>query len=75
MSGATGLMRTPIVGTQDYGTKPSMWPVTKPMPKRDGQYLVRDRLTEKQADTQIGRQPESQTASKKGRQTSRQTDS
>ncbi|GFS24807.1 indole-3-acetaldehyde oxidase-like, partial [Elysia marginata] len=40
LSGATGLLRTPIVGTQDFGTNPEMWPVSKPMPKRDAQYLT-----------------------------------
>ena len=78
MSGATGLMRTPIVGTQDYGTKPSMWPVTKPMPKRDGQYLVRDRLTEKtdrHANRQTARKPDSQQERQTNKQTDRQLES
>ncbi|XP_055901172.1 uncharacterized protein LOC106056807 [Biomphalaria glabrata] len=39
-SGATGLVRTPIVGTQDYGTDPSEYPVSKPMPKITAPYLT-----------------------------------
>uniref|UniRef100_A0A2C9KXF5 Aldehyde oxidase/xanthine dehydrogenase a/b hammerhead domain-containing protein n=1 Tax=Biomphalaria glabrata TaxID=6526 RepID=A0A2C9KXF5_BIOGL len=39
-SGATGLVRTPIVGTQDYGTDPSEYPVSKPMPKITAPYLA-----------------------------------
>ncbi|XP_059138915.1 uncharacterized protein LOC131927200 [Physella acuta] len=39
-SGATGLTRTPIVGTQDYGTDPSEYPVTQALPKVTAQYLT-----------------------------------
>ncbi|KAK3730646.1 hypothetical protein RRG08_060314 [Elysia crispata] len=40
VSGGTGLTRTPIVGTQDYGTKPEEYPLTQPMPKTIAPYLT-----------------------------------
>ncbi|KAH9518829.1 hypothetical protein Btru_006359 [Bulinus truncatus] len=40
VSGGTLLQRTPIVGTQDYGTDPSEYPVSKPMPKITAPYLT-----------------------------------
>ncbi|XP_059138916.1 uncharacterized protein LOC131927201 [Physella acuta] len=39
-SGATGLTRTPIEGTQDYGTDPSEYPVSQPIPKVTAPYLT-----------------------------------
>ncbi|GFO29434.1 xanthine dehydrogenase [Plakobranchus ocellatus] len=40
VSGGVGLTRTPVVGTQDYGTKPEEFPVSKPMPKLTAKYLT-----------------------------------
>ncbi|GFS24784.1 indole-3-acetaldehyde oxidase, partial [Elysia marginata] len=40
VSGGAGLTRTPVVGTQDYGTKPEEYPLTKPMPKTIAPYLT-----------------------------------
>ncbi|GFO29431.1 indole-3-acetaldehyde oxidase-like [Plakobranchus ocellatus] len=40
VSGGLGLTRTPVVGTQDYGTKPEEFPVSKPMPKLSANYLT-----------------------------------
>ncbi|CAL1541535.1 unnamed protein product [Lymnaea stagnalis] len=40
VSGGTGLTRTPIVGTQDYGTDPSEYPVSQAIPKITAEYLT-----------------------------------
>ncbi|BFZ15561.1 hypothetical protein BsWGS_18600 [Bradybaena similaris] len=40
VSGGQGLARTPIVGTQDYGTDASKWPVTQPVTKITAPYLT-----------------------------------
>ena len=45
VSGGTGLTRTPVIGTQDYDTRPDEYPLTKPMPKTIAPYLVRDVLS------------------------------
>ena len=44
VSGGTGLTRTPVIGTQDYDTRPDEYPLTKPMPKTIAPYLVGDVL-------------------------------
>ncbi|CAG5117383.1 unnamed protein product [Candidula unifasciata] len=39
-SGGQGLVRTPMVGTQDYDTDQTKWPLTEPMKKITAPYLA-----------------------------------